>query len=56
MSAGVSGSTSSGVLTSESSRMLSFGPEIRREPERLVALSKFTQLSAKVRCSHMSFI
>ena len=56
MRAAVAGDTSSVALTSESSRMLSFGPEIRREPERLVALSKFTQLSAKVRCSHMSFI
>jgi hypothetical protein len=53
MSAGVAGNTSSGVLTRAS---LSFDPGIRRDPERLVTLSEFTQLSATVRCSHMSII
>jgi hypothetical protein len=53
MSAGVAGNTSSGVLTRAS---LSFDPGIRRDPERLVTLSEFTQLSATVRWSHISII
>ena len=36
------------------SKMLSFGPEIQREPERLVTLSELTQLSATVSCLYMN--
>jgi len=36
------------------SKMLSFGPETQREPERLVTLSELTQLSAKVSCLYMN--
>ena len=54
MRAGIAGNTSSVAVSSESSRMLSFDPESKREPERLVTLSALTQISAKVRCLCMS--
>jgi hypothetical protein len=54
MRAAVAGDTSSVALTSESSRMLSFDPESKKEHERLVTLSELTQISAKVRCLCMS--
>jgi hypothetical protein len=54
MRAGIAGNTSSVAVSSESSRMLSFDPESKREPERLVTLSALTQISAKVRCLCLS--
>jgi hypothetical protein len=54
MRAGIAGNTSSVAVSSESSRILSFDPQSKREPERLVTLSALTQISAKVRCLCMS--